>query len=75
MPLVVGRDGIRVTALSAEHGALELDPSAQDLRIGDRLELIPGYSDMTCVMHNHFFAFRGDKLEVIWPLEGRGRLQ
>ena len=74
-PLVVGRDDIRVTALSAEHGALELDPSAQDLRIGDRLELIPGYSDMTCVMHNHFFAFRDDKLEVIWPLEGRGRLQ
>lgn len=74
-PLVVGREDIRVTALSAEHGALELDPSAQDLKIGDRLELIPGYSDMTCVMHNYFFAFRGDKLEAIWPLEGRGRLQ
>ncbi|MBC8351984.1 MAG: DSD1 family PLP-dependent enzyme [Planctomycetes bacterium] len=74
-PLVFGRDDIRVESLSAEHGALKLDPSTQDLKIGDRLEIIPGYSDMTCVLHDNFLGFRGDKLEVIWPLEGRGRLQ
>lgn len=74
-PLVIGRDDVRVESLSAEHGALKLDPSAQDLKIGDRLEIIPGYSDMTCVMHDNFLAFRGDTLEAIWPLEGRGRLQ
>ncbi len=74
-PLVFGRDDITVDSLSAEHGALKLAPSAQDLRIGDRLEIIPGYSDLTCVLHDNFLAFRGDKLEAIWPLEGRGRLQ
>jgi D-serine deaminase-like pyridoxal phosphate-dependent protein len=75
VPLVVGRDDIEVQALSAEHGALTLQPSAQNLKIGDRLEIIPGYSDMTCVLHDHFLGFRDGKLEVIWPLEGRGRLQ
>ena len=75
VPLVYGRDDIEVTALSAEHGMLTLNPSAQHLKIGDRLEIIPGYSDMTCVLHDHFLGFRGDRLEVIWPLEGRGRLQ
>jgi len=74
-PLAVGRDDIRVESLSAEHGTLHLEPTAQSLKIGDRLEFIPGYSDMTCVMHDHFLGFRGDRLEVIWPLEGRGRLQ
>ena len=54
---------------------LELEPSAQDLKIGDRLEIIPGYSDMTTVLHDQFYGFRGEQLEVIWPLEGRGRLQ
>ena len=74
-PLVVGRDDIHFDSLSAEHGTLRLDPSAQSLRIGDRLDVIPGYSDMTCVMHDYFFGFRQDRLEVIWPLEGRGKLQ
>ena len=74
-PLVWGRDDIHVQSLSAEHGTLKLDPSAQDLKIGDRLEIIPGYSDLTCVLHDNFLAFRGDRLEAIWPLEGRGRIQ
>ena len=73
--VVVGRDDIQVIRLSAEHGQLELEASAQDLRIGDRVEIIPGYSDMTTVLHDQFYGFRGDQLEVIWPLEGRGRLQ
>jgi D-serine deaminase-like pyridoxal phosphate-dependent protein len=75
VPLVVGRDDIHVESLSAEHGKLRLDPTAQQLKIGDRLELIPGYSDMTCVLHDHFYAFRDGRLEAIWPLEGRGKLQ
>ena len=45
------------------------------MKIGDRIEVIPGYSDMTTVLHDRFFAFRGDRLEAIWRLDGRGRLQ
>ena len=41
----------RVVSLSAEHGTLSLDPSAQDLKIGQRLELIPGYADLTTMLH------------------------
>lgn len=75
-PLVVGREhDIRVTRLSAEHGELELSESARNLKIGDRLELIPGYSDMTNVLHNEFYGIRQGRLEVIWPLLARGRLQ
>ena len=74
-PWFVGREGIEVQSLSAEHGTLTLAPEAQDLRIGDRLQMIPGYSDLTAVLHNAFFGFRGGRLEVVWPLEARGRLQ
>lgn len=74
-PLVRDREDITVESLSAEHGKLRLAPSAQDLRIGDRLELIPGYGDLTTVLHDRFYAFRGDRLEAVWPLEGRGRVQ
>ncbi|MDX1947189.1 MAG: DSD1 family PLP-dependent enzyme [Pirellulaceae bacterium] len=74
-PLVLGRDDIQVQSLSAEHGTLKLAPSAQSLKIGDRLELIPGYGDLTTVLHNHFHACRGGELVDIWPLTGRGRVE
>jgi D-serine deaminase-like pyridoxal phosphate-dependent protein len=74
-PLVIGREDIRFVRLSAEHGQLELGPSAQDLKVGDRLEFIPGYSDFTTVMHDEFYGFRDGKLEIIWPLVGRGKIR
>lgn len=74
-PFVLGRDDIRVTRLSAEHGELQLEPSAQDLQVGDRLTLIPGYGDFTCVLHDEFYAFRNNRLEAIWPLLGRGKIR
>ncbi|HVU87422.1 MAG TPA: DSD1 family PLP-dependent enzyme [Pirellulales bacterium] len=75
MPLVAGRDDIRVKGLSAEHGTLELGPTARDLKIGDRLELIPGYADLTTVFHDELYGFRDGRLEVVWPIEARGKLR
>jgi len=74
-PLVVGREGILVDRLSAEHGQLKLEPVAQGLKIGERLELVPGYGDLTTMLHQDFYGFRNGKLEVIWPIEARGKLQ
>tara|TARA_B100000945_G_scaffold202696_1_gene162908 strand:- start:930 stop:2054 length:1125 start_codon:yes stop_codon:yes gene_type:complete len=73
--IVVGRDDIKVARLSAEHGELELSGAAQNLKIGERLELVPGYADMTCVLHDFFYVFQNDTLVDIWPLEARGLLQ
>ena len=75
MPRVLNCSGVTVSSLSAEHGSLLLDENSQSLKIGDRIELLPGYSDMTCVLHDHFFAFRGYRLYSIVSLAGRGKLQ
>jgi D-serine deaminase-like pyridoxal phosphate-dependent protein len=74
MPLVAQRDDIRVRSLSAEHGTLELSESARGLRIGERLELIPGYADLTTVLHDQFYCFRRGRLEAVWPIVARGKL-
>lgn len=74
-PQVLGRDDIVVKRLSAEHGELELAPSAQGLKIGDRLALVPGYADLTVALHNDFYCFRDGRLEGVWPVEARGRVQ
>ncbi|MGD9645599.1 MAG: DSD1 family PLP-dependent enzyme [Pirellulales bacterium] len=74
-PLVVGRDDIEVARLTAEHGDLTLAESARDLQIGDRLLLVPGYSDFTCVLHDEFVVLRGGVVEAVWPLAARGKLK
>jgi D-serine deaminase-like pyridoxal phosphate-dependent protein len=74
-PLVVGRDDIEVSRLTAEHGDLTLGESARDLKIGDRLLLVPGYSDFTCVLHDEFVAIRKGVVEAVWPLAARGKLK
>ncbi|MBI2823194.1 MAG: DSD1 family PLP-dependent enzyme [Planctomycetia bacterium] len=75
MPLVAGYDDARVVSLSAEHGALELGPQSRGLRVGDRVELVPGYSDLTTVLHDEMHGFRDGRLEVVWPIEARGKLR
>lgn len=75
VPLVKGQPGAEVVRVSAEHCELRLNGEAQDLKIGDKVELIPGYADFTTVLHDCFYGFRGERLEVVWPILGRGKLQ
>lgn len=75
MPVVAGHDDAEVKRLSAEHCELRLGPGSQHLKIGDKVELVVGYGDFTTVLHDEFYGFRGDRLEVVWPILGRGKLQ
>ena len=63
-----------ITSVSAEHTTLELGPQSRDVTIGDKLLLRPGYSDLTTVLHDRFYGVRDGKVEVVLPLEARGRL-
>lgn len=74
-PTVVGHSDAIVSSMSAEHCVLSLGPKSQDLKIGDQVELIVGYHDWTTVLHDQFVTFRGDCVEGIWPILGRGKLQ
>lgn len=74
-PIVKGWPDAEIKRLSAEHCELTLGPLSQNLKIGDKVELIVGYADFTTVLHENFWGFRGDRLEVVWPILGRGKLQ
>ena len=75
LPIVKGWPDASVKRLSAEHCELNLGPQSQNLKIGDKVELIVGYADFTTPLHDHFYGFRGERLEVVWPILGRGKLQ
>lgn len=74
-PIVAGREGITVRSLSAEHGTLEIASTAEAPAIGDRLELVVGYGDFTTCLHDELYGFRNGRLEIVWPIAGRGKIR
>lgn len=75
MPTVKNCPDATVMSLSAEHATLKLAGTSQDLKIGDKIELHVPYSDFTTILHENFLGFRNGKLETVWPILGRGKLQ
>jgi len=74
-PVVKDFADAKVIMHSAEHIVLDLGKSSQSIKIGDLIELFVGYADFTTLLHDEFLCFRGDKLEAVWPIVGRGKLQ
>jgi len=72
LPLGVAAQGV---ALSAEHGTIDLAEPSDLPRIGDRLELIVGYSDTTVHLHEEIVAVRDGRIEAIWRVAGRGKIK
>jgi D-serine deaminase-like pyridoxal phosphate-dependent protein len=65
---------LRVVGLSEEHGHVLIDEGADvPLAPGDRLRLLPSHGDTTINLHERYYAARGDRVEEIWPIIGRGR--
>ena len=75
-PEVLGLPGVEVRSISDEHLSVFLtDSDSQQLRPGDKVELVPGHNDTTVHLHTHLFGLRGDKLESVWEVAGRGRIR
>lgn len=63
-----------VRGLSAEHATLAVD-SRFSPQIGEKVFVIPGYSDFTFVLHDRILGHRRGRVESAWDLLGRGKLQ
>jgi D-serine deaminase-like pyridoxal phosphate-dependent protein len=67
---VKATNGIRLRALHAEHGLLEMDQElAAPLEIGQRIELWVRYSDATMNLHTFLHGVRHGKVEEIFRIE------
>lgn len=64
----------RILSLSAEHASVQIPPDSV-LEIGTRVRIIPGYSDLTFVLHDRVLACRNQTVEAVWPLLARGMIQ
>ncbi|MCW5627125.1 MAG: DSD1 family PLP-dependent enzyme [Burkholderiales bacterium] len=71
MPLVADLTGAHYTKASDEHGVIEIDPGTP-LPLGSKIRLIPGHCDPTVNLHDWLVCLRGDRVEAVWPISGRG---
>jgi D-serine deaminase-like pyridoxal phosphate-dependent protein len=73
-PFVAGVPGARAGSLSAEHGAIELDASANGrLDLRDKVSFIPWDIGTCANLHDYMFGVREGKLEAVWEIAARGR--
>jgi len=74
LPRILGRPGVTMLGLSAEHGILEVREPDEPLRVGTRLRLVPAYSDAMLVLHDHLIGHRADQVTEVIAMPARGRL-
>ncbi len=72
---VISRPGIKVSWFTEEHGMLKLPAEDQDLAIGDTLEIIPVHACAVINMVDEVAAMRGDHVEAVWQVLGRGKVR
>jgi D-serine deaminase-like pyridoxal phosphate-dependent protein len=75
MPAPRGIPPVSTIKLSAEHTKIELEQPNATPRIGDKIELIVGYSDTTVHLHEEIVGVRGGRVESIWRVAARGKLK
>ena len=73
-PRPLGLDTAAVK-LSAEHAQIELTAPSDTPRVGDKIELVVGYSDTTIHLHEEIVALRGGEVEAVWKVAGRGKIK
>jgi len=75
IPELIGLTGVKSIEPSAEHLTLTLEAPNTAVKIGDRFDFIVGYGDTTVFLHDQLYGVRGGRVEVVWAIQGRGKLQ
>ena len=75
MPQVAGRPDVEYTRPADEHGTLLIKNPDCDLKIGDKVMLIPAHCDPTVNLFDWYVGIRNNHVDVLWPITARGAMQ
>lgn len=64
----------RVMGLWEEHGVLRGE-SVKALRVGDRVSIVPNHVCTAVNLHDRVTGVRGERVEVVWKIAARGRVE
>lgn len=63
-----------IFSMPQEHSRLKFDTSKSNLKIGDKVELWVRDANGTVNLYDKIYAMRGDVVEAVWDLPGRGKV-
>lgn len=61
--------------MSEEHGHVNSSFSAKKPKVGERVTVIPNHVCPCVNMHDTMYAVRKGKVEAVWKIQGRGKVQ
>jgi D-serine deaminase-like pyridoxal phosphate-dependent protein len=65
----------RFHKMNEEHGYIDVTRAERQFTVGDRVHLIPNHICVAVNLHEQVYGMRGDAVEEIWRVDGRGKLQ
>lgn len=65
---------VKLVRAYEEHGVLEIDTSKGNLKIGDKLEIIPNHVCPVVNLFDELIGIRNDIVETTWKVSARGKL-
>jgi D-serine deaminase-like pyridoxal phosphate-dependent protein len=66
---------LKIYGMSVEHGHVDASTSAHRFKVGERLTWIPLHQEMCLNLHDEAVGYRGEQVEVVWPVSGRGKVK
>jgi D-serine deaminase-like pyridoxal phosphate-dependent protein len=63
------------TKMNEEHGYVDVRSVDRRFAVGDHLRVIPNHICVAMNLHECVYGIRGDRVEQVWRVEGRGKLQ
>ncbi|MCZ6635473.1 MAG: alanine racemase [bacterium] len=65
----------KISAMSVEHGHVDVSNCHHTFTVGDRLSVIPQHQGMVTNLHDEVYAVRNGVVEAIWQVGGRGKVK
>lgn len=72
---VVEAPSARFHKMNEEHGYIDITHAERRFSIGDRVRIIPNHICVAVNLHEQVYGIRGEHVEEVWKVEGRGKLQ
>jgi D-serine deaminase-like pyridoxal phosphate-dependent protein len=61
--------------MNEEHGFIDVQRAERAFSVGDRVRIVPNHICVAMNLHEQVYGVRADRVECVWRVEGRGKLQ
>lgn len=72
---IIEHPDAKIYGMSVEHGHIDVSECSHRFKVGEQLSVIPLHQGMTSNLHNELIGIRGNTVETIWQIAGRGRVK